>query len=66
MESVDDQRRAIRRLFLQRHPDKVDEIPDANAVFVFLKAEIETGNPAATQGISSRLPYRSFYEASVE
>ena len=65
MESVGDQRRAIRRLFLQRHPDKVDD-PDANAVFVFLKAEIETGNPAATQGISSRLPYRSFYEASVE
>ncbi|XP_065839455.1 sacsin-like isoform X2 [Oscarella lobularis] len=65
LENKDDQRRAIKRLFLQWHPDKNDE-PDAKDVFIFLKAEVEKGPPAKsrseTTGGNTSFSYTSFYD----
>ena len=65
LENKDDQRRAIKRLFLQWHPDKNDD-PDAKDVFIFLMAEVEKGPPAesrsATTGGDASFSYRSFYD----
>ena len=42
LKNEDDQRRAIKRLFLQCHPDKSDD-PDASDLFVFLRAQVDGG-----------------------